>query len=454
MKRLLLCVLACFCIGTACAEDVSSQLKAMQAQIENLARVVEQQHQLMSEQKQQIDDQKKELESLKQSSPASAPVIDDILKKYDLLEDRLEERTAMAIKIASRKKPNDLNMAIGGAVDTSFAYSTGSPQNYDRPIHNDFRLRGAELVFTADIDPYFKSYMVVNAAGDAANNDEAVLSVEEAAIFTTSLKYTQVKGGRFFVPFGRFSMIHDHDLPFVTRPRSLDTYVGGESAGDGVQVQALLPIKHFLQITGGAFNKVGANFPLLNGQGHSRDGAEMTYFLKGLTSFDICTDHTVELGVSALETPESKIHRDLTNLELTYRWHPKNGSALRQRLIFGTELMRNNMRTQFQAQPPPNPVFTGERRTGFGGYGYVEYFLTRHWSTGGRVDWFQNVNPTLHTERADQTYTLFATYNFSEFSRLRFEANRHEFFDGRQGNEFLLQWTVFMGAHVHDFNGR
>ena len=73
---------------------------------------------------------------------------------------------------------------------------------------------------------------------------------------------------------------------------------------------------------------------------------------------------------------------------------------------------------------------------------------------GPRYDFFQNVDPTVRSTRNDQTYTLFATYKFSEFSRLRFEANRHEFFNGRQGNEFLLQWTVFFGAHVHDFNSR
>ena len=446
--------ICCVCAQFVHAEDVPAQLKAMQAQIEKLSTAVERQSQTIAEQKREIDAQKKELEALRQAAPASAPMIDDILKKYDILEDKLEERTAQAIKIASRKKPGDANIAIGGAIDTSFGYATGNPEDYDRPTGNDFRLRGAELVFTADIDPYFKAYMVVNAAGDAEAGDEAALSVEEAAIYTTSLKYCMVKGGRFFVPFGRLAMIHDHDLPFVTRPRSLDTYVGGESGGDGIMVQALIPTRHFLQISGGAFNKLGAEFPLLNGAGQRRDGAELTFFGKVLTAFDFCEDHTLEVGASAIETPDKKIHRDLTNLELTYRWHPKNGSALREKLIAGAELMRNESSTQFELDPGPPPIFAGDRRTGYGGYAYAEYFHTRHWSMGPRIDFFQNVDPTLPTKRTDQTYSLFATYKFSEFSRLRFEASRHEFFNGRQGNEFLLQWTVFFGAHVHDFNSR
>lgn len=455
MKKLYAAMLTCLLVvNCRSADDPAAQLKTLTEQVSKISVALAEQNQTIAEQRRQIDEQKKDLEVMRQNFPASQPAIDDILKKFDVLEDKLDERTAQAMKVAARKKPNDLNMAIGAAVDTSFGYTTGKAADHDRPVGNDFQVRGAELVFSMDVDPYFKSYMVVNAAGDATNGDEAVMKIEEAAIYTTSLSYATVKGGRFFAPFGRLSSIHDHDLPFTTRPRSLDNYVGGESAGDGIQVQALLPIKHFLQITGGAFNKIGANYPLLNGQGQRRNGAEMTFFLKALTAFDFCTDSTLEAGLSAIEVPDHKIHRDLTDLELTYKWHPKNGSALREKLIIGAEFMRNNSRTQFETDPGPPPVFGGERKTGFGGYGYAEYFHTRHWSMGARVDAFQNVDPRLTSVRADQTYTAFATYKFSEFSRLRAEVSRHEYFNGHQGNEVLLQWTAFWGAHTHDFNGR
>ncbi len=454
VKRTYLFLAVALSLSQCSAEDVSEHLKAMEAKMEKLSKAVESQNKMIEEQKRLIDEQRKDLEVMRQNAPASQPIIDDMLKKFDVLEDKLDERTAQAIKIASRKKPNDLNMAIGAAVDTSFGYTTGKTGDHDRPVGNDFQLRGAELVFSMDCDPYFKSYMVVNAKGDAANNDEAVVKVEEAAIITTSLSYVTVKGGRFFAPFGRLSSIHDHDLPFTTRPRSLDSYVGGESAGDGVQVQALIPVPHFLQITGGVYNKIGANFPLSDGAGHQRNAEELTLFLKALTAFDFCTDSTLEMGASAIEVPDHAIRRDLTNLELTYKWHPKTGTELRQKLIVGAELMRNNLSTQFEINPGPPPVLGIARLTGYGGYGYAEYFHTRHWSMGGRIDLFQNVDPAQTTVRLDQTYTAFATYNFSEFSRLRFEASRHEYFNGHQGNEFLLQWTAFWGAHAHDFNGR
>src|SRR6185295_3147430 len=129
----------------------------------------------------------------------------------------------------------------------------------------------------------------LNATGDATENDEAVLSVEEAAISTDSLRPITLKAGRFFAPFGRLSMFHNHDLPFTTRPRSLEAYVGGESGGDGAMATARVPIEHFLELSGGVFNKVGSDSPLLNSAGERRGGAELTYFMKALTSFDFCS---------------------------------------------------------------------------------------------------------------------------------------------------------------------
>ena len=432
------------------ADDVAAQLKAMQAQIEALGSKVENQQQT-------IDDQKKMIASMAASSkPLGASPAADLLARVN----RAEQQSASAIQIASRKKPNDLNMSIGAAVDTAFRYFDGDNNDAERPAGNDFSIRGAELVFYADVDPYFKTYMVLNAVPDAEDNDEALPALEEAAIYTTSLSHVQVKGGRFFAPFGRLPPIHEHDLPFVTRPRSLETYVGGESGGDGIQVQSIIPICHFLQITGGVFNKLGAEFPLESAPPGRRNGAELTYMLKGLTSFNIGDAHTVELGVSTLQVPDHLIRRSLTNLEFTYKWHP-TGTQLREKLVWGTELMRNELRTQFIANADDvealgdDPVFKRESKRGFGGYTYAEYFHDKHWSFGPRVDFFQNVDPNENSNRTyDQTYSLFASYRFSEFSRIRAEFNRHEYFNGSSANEFYLQWTVFWGAHAHTFDQR
>jgi hypothetical protein len=251
-------------------------------------------------------------------------------------------------------------------------------------------------------------------------------------------------------------MIHDHDLPFTTRPPSLDNYVGGESQGDGVEVTALIPIDHFLQITGGVFNKAGAAFPI-QPVGTRRDAEDLTYFTKAMTSFDYGQDHTFEWGLSSLQVPDSNTRRNLLNMEFTYKWHPQ-GIGLRERLVWGTELMHNDLRSTMTipgATPDEAPTFRQKSKLGHGGYSYIEYFIDRNWSVGPRVDLFQNVDPNVNPRHnLEQTYTAFVSYKFSEFSRLRFEYDRHEYTDGKSANEAYLQWTVFWGAHAHNFDMR
>ena len=97
----------------------------------------------------------------------------------------------------------------------------------------------------------------MNASADPVTG-EATAGIEEASIVTTSLPWNlTVQGGRFFGEFGRLGYIHDHELPFVNRPLVLDQYIGGESRTDGVQVNYLLPIPHYVSLTMGAGTQFG-----------------------------------------------------------------------------------------------------------------------------------------------------------------------------------------------------
>ncbi|MBI3830790.1 MAG: hypothetical protein HY291_14815 [Planctomycetes bacterium] len=460
------------------AEEVEPGYRAVLEQLKTLSEKVDAQEKKLEAQDQTIQDQNRKLKEqdnlLSVYKPGGGKIAagpaGDVLARLQ----KVEQQSADALKAATRKKPGDLNMAVGASLNTSFRSFDGPNSKAERPAGQDFNMRGAELVFSADVDTFFKTYMVLNGAADAASNDEAVPTVEEAAIYTTSLSHVSVKGGRFFVPFGRLSAFHDDALPFVTRPRVLDTYVGGESAGDGVQVQALIPIKHFFLVTGGIFNKVGAEFPLLHpldgtdATNSRRNGAELTYALKMLTSFDIGDTHTFELGASTIQVPDQAMRRNLTNIEFTYKWHP-TGSPLREKLVWGTELLRNEVHNTFlrdfnvdtDGDGAPDTVATRQNRrwnTGYGGYSYVEYFLSRHWSLGASADLFQPTDPTSSRANTrhtyDQTYSLFTTYKFTEFSLIRFQGSRHEYHDGHSANEFFLQWMVFWGAHTHNFDMR
>jgi hypothetical protein len=157
-----------------------------------------------------------------------------------------------------------------------------------------------------------------------------------------------------------------------------------------------------------------------------------------------------DAGISTVQVPDHLIRRNLVNLELTYTWFD-HGTGMPPRLIWGTEVMRNEARTRFESIDDDGDVtLVRESKRGYGGYSYVEYFWHRRLSFGARADLFQPTDPTeARSRNFEQTYTAFLTYRMSPSARVRFEANRYDYADGQSANEFYLQWTVLWGAHSH-----
>lgn len=141
--------------------------------------------------------------------------------------------------------------------ETVFSYRSKGPSvtGSSRPGGFDAFQRSVELNAAASVDPFAKASVVANASADAVTA-EAHLSIEEADLQTESLPGNlTVKAGRFFGEFGRLGYIHDHELPFVNRPLVLAQYIGGESRTDGVQINWLVPIAHYVSLTAGAGNQ-------------------------------------------------------------------------------------------------------------------------------------------------------------------------------------------------------
>ena len=238
---------------------------------------------------------------------------------------------------ANKTFASQFNPAIGFIVDTVFSSS--------RKDKSNFEFRSAELGISANIDPFARAYGILNGTNDG-------VEVEEAALVTTSLPYNlTVKGGRFFADFGRLSTFHDHDLPFVNRPLVLDTYVGGESQADGVEVNWLVPIPHYLSVTVGAYNKIGAENDRASND-VPRDPGEFTYLGRIATSFNLGDAHTLDVGISDAFTPliksEGRNSRNLAGADLTYRYTPLSSSGYRG-LVWGSEFLVNSENSETSA---------------------------------------------------------------------------------------------------------
>src|SRR2546426_259585 len=337
----------------------------------------------------------------------------------------VESKADAALAASKKIFPSQFNPSISLAIDTIGSYKSnaqgfnpgdgtgtrdaGGRINNSRPAGVDFNLRTAELFISADVDPFPRAFATMNASADAANNDEAALTVEEAAIVTTRLPYNlSVPADRFLADFGTLVPRPDPDLPFVDRPPSLDVLVGGEGQTNGVEVSWLAPTPFFLRASATVGNKFGSDFRDGVSNLNSRPIKGLTYLGRLQTYFDINDDNNVELGGSIAEAPSAE------DVMHTGRFERRPGVRF----------------DYFQLQSEPllvtNP-FTGLPASTLN-------------ATGHRTD--------------NRTWTAYLTWFPSEFQRLRLQYNRSDRGNAQDANEFFLQWTAFLGSHSHGFSER
>src|SRR5438477_555629 len=269
------------------AEKINQQLKEMQEKFDKLVR----------EQQAQIDALKKQIEASKTNAPA-APATPEQLRE-------LNQKVDSVVQAQTKTRLSEFNPSIGLVGETVFSYrSKDSDQTgSDRPGGFDIFQRSVELNVAGSVDPFAKGYAVINATADSATG-EATLSVEEAALQTTALPWNlELKAGRFFGEFGRLGYIHDHELPFVNRPLVLDQFIGGESKTDGLQVNWLLPVPHYVSLTGGVGDQFGDD---PNNPGNFRHFSEVNGFGRLSTYFGLTPDWQLETGISGLINPKTE----------------------------------------------------------------------------------------------------------------------------------------------------
>ena len=275
-----------------------------------------------------------------------------------------------------------------------------------------------------------------------------------------------LRGGRLFANFGRLAHFHDHELPVIDRPRSLDTFIGGETQADGLELQYLFPLDTYLLAVFGAYNKLGAENARQDNEG-SRSLNEFTYLGRLSTYKDLGDNHSLELGVDSAWTPKRALSEDtvksgsvdpavitvkntgrtLSGADLTYRYQPVQG-GLYKKLIWSTEVMRNSER-RFD----PDTKLPNARVNAYSGFSYVELRSGRRLRGGLMADLTQDLDDN---KKVTSTYTGFLTHDVTEFQRLRVaysEARVNR--PGEPINRTIgLQWTGVLGRHVHGFRDR
>lgn len=369
------------------------------------------------------------------------------LEKVERRLDELEASAALpdAAPSGPRIAPvNANNPAISFVVDTALRTDTHG-EGWD------LELQSGELFISAPIDPFLRGY------ASFAGSSEGGFDIEEAALVTTSLPWNlTLKGGRFFADVGRLPHWHQEQLPFVDRPPSIERLIPGESRAQGAELTWLAPTEHYFRVTAGLYDSIGERdeLPPDVGSGGSRGFDQLTWLVHPSTYFDLTDAWNLEIG-GTFATVADRGARHLYGFDATLR-HQPGTSGLYQGLVVGSEWYWNNEKfedaVEIGSDPGTGePILGSERFRRNGGYAYVEGFVGRSSSLGGRFDYSEA--PIGYADE-QLTYSAFATWYPSEFQRLRFQFDQIDRHRARDDQRFTLQWTAFLGSHRHGFATR
>ncbi|MGH7340567.1 MAG: hypothetical protein ACREKH_08775, partial [Candidatus Rokuibacteriota bacterium] len=315
----------------------------------------------------------------------------------------------------------------------------------------EYLLGSAELFISAPIDPFLRGYASINGT------TEEGFDVEEAALVTTALPFdTTAKGGRFFADVGRLSHWHDEALPFVDRPPSIDRLIGGESGAEGAEVSWLVPLPFFAQITGGSYNSIGSErreepdeFGTQPDRSHA---SNLTWLARPLTYLDLTETASVELGGTFAWRP-AEDRRNLYGVDVTFRHEPGTSGFYQGTVLAGEWFWNDEDFVDVALAVDPvtgDPILGSGTFHREGAYAYVESFFGRRYSAGLRFDYSEAPFGDLDLMR---TYSAFLTWKPSEFHRLRIQGDHIDLVSPTD-NRVTVQWTAFMGSHVHGFQNR
>jgi hypothetical protein len=434
--------------------------------LETLKNQVEQ----LTEQLRQVQQKFQELEANKTSAPpaaVTAPVTTEEVKE-------LNQKVDQVVEAQKKVLPGEFNPAIGLVGETVFSYrSRGSgATGSDRPGGFDVWQRSVELNAASAVDPFAKAYVVANASADAATG-EATFGIEEAALQTTALPWNlELKAGRFFGEFGKLGYIHDHELPVVNRPLVLAEYIGGESRSDGLQVNWLLPVEHYVSLTLGMGDSFGGDSPNPNNVGGFRGIDGFNFWGRLSTYFDLTPDWQAEMGVSGLINPHThdrggvdgltgaggvpatERERRLAGADFLLRYVPLRNNQFNS-FTWGTELLYSDNRYLFDPDGIPGTGDEFDRDVdALGLYSYMTYKFSRQWSAGFLFDYVQNAANEHDVTFAYSPYVTWALSHWNQL-RLQYTHTDHNAESGLKDDDAVyLQWAWIIGAHSHGWQQR
>lgn len=367
------------------------------------------------------------------------------------------ESSAQPVQQTVQSIPGALNPAISvignfvGRADSKRVFN----EDGDR-ISNRFNLRETEIDMRAAIDPYADGVLIATLESETPGRFSA--SVEEGYAVVKKLPFLdepplglKLKVGRFRPLFGKFNILHTHDLP--TTFRSLPT---AEFMGEDGFIQNGVSGNFFIPMPWDPDASLDATLEVLNGGDVAispglKSGISYLGHLRWYRT--LLDGHDLELGWSSYYHPANNSvgSADFHGVDFLYRWKPFRLGEYKS-FLFGGELMFARRAYSRASEPADVARAINLRGLQSGDGKPFGLSLFSQWQLNQR---------TYAGLRWDQTTTLFdpglkrwsltpyLSYYFTEFlrARLSYERRWSDLFTENNRNSFLFELNWVFGSH-------
>ena len=371
---------------------------------------------------------------------------------------------------------NYMNISFDGM----FALAYSSDKHLDRievgdhdPQQRGFNARNIELAFDGAVDPYFEGF--ANIVFKLDNDNETEVEVEEAFMQTTNLPFgLQLKGGQFFVAFGRINPTHPHTWDFADDPLVAGRLLGPDGLrGVGAQISWIVPVPWYSQLmlgmqngrggTGYSFRNPGDNgifFDRMTTDREIRGLYDFVWIPRFENSFNLSETQTVLVGASGAFGSNDTGATTRTQIyggDFLYKWKSSHAEGGFPFVKWQTEFMYR----RFEAGRGMDETFpVAETFHDWGMYSQLLWGFRKGWVAGIRGDYLHMTDSEFTDDDTRQTRSRISanlTWYPTEFSKLRLQYN-HDFLDdtfflaGRNVDSVFLQFEFILGAHgAHKF---
>ena len=424
-------------------------------------------------------------------------------KRIQMLEKKLAEAeakdaTSAAAKdaplaapgVAARSAESAFNPAISLILQGTYANTSQDPNTFQitgfmpsggevAPPKRGFGLSETELIFSANIDPYFRGAAV------AVLTPENEVELEEAFIQTLALPQgLTLKAGRFLSAIGYQNEIHPHAWDFLDAPLPYKAFLAGRLQQDGVQLKWVAPTPLFLEL--GAELSSGNQFP---GSERNKNGIGGSA-LFGHVGGDIGESYAWRAGLSYIKTsPQDRGYEDVDSLggtvlnsftgdakvwvaDAVLKWAPNGNSSYTNFKLQGEYFRFRQAGTLTYDDTAGSGTFGAlsdrfaSRQSGW--YAQAVYQFMPRWRVGYRYDRLDfgsvdngivlnGLGPTaadfsILTPHNPSRNSVMIDWSPSEFSRLRLQLAADKSRLGSTDNQIFIQYIHSLGAHgAHRF---